>query len=185
MGPPTNPVRFIASDGSFIKADTHSAGNVSAIRLRALDQNRVATAVRIDGGGLKVIVWDIASGGAIQRRGSDVPSGNFRHDVAVASLGAYAELNTQIAPYQIAAAGIRESNSELRIITWNVTTSGDLHLTTDVDMEPVKEISLTPLGTGIHHTSGLGQSTPLYELGGAAVDENGRLRMISWRAAYD
>lgn len=97
------------------------AGFVAEIAAARHRQHQIINAVRTQAGNLKLIAWDVASGGAINRTGDSSTQAGAASSIAIA-----ANISE---PSQFVTA-CRTSAGKLKLISWDVNNSG-----TDLDRE--------------------------------------------------
>jgi hypothetical protein len=90
------------------------AGFVAEIAAARHNQHQVITAVRTQAGTLKLIAWNVAANGAINRTGDSADAAGAATSIAIAR-------NTTGARFVTAC---RAANGSLKLISWNVNSSG-------------------------------------------------------------
>ncbi|MBP0016365.1 MAG: hypothetical protein J7647_02270 [Cyanobacteria bacterium SBLK] len=101
------------------RRDTEVAGAVSEIALTQARDGFVVTAVRDSDGNLRVISWEVEPNGTITRRDTEVAGAVS--EIAVAQrLDPFSPLDTFI------VTAVRDSDGDLRVISWSVSNTGNL-----------------------------------------------------------
>jgi hypothetical protein len=136
-----------------------AAGAVDLIALTGLTAQRVVTAVRGDGGDLKVIVWDIAGNGSISRRG----------DASASGVSKIAITDWPAGPGVVTA--VRTDSGLLKVIAWKVAADGSIHRKGDVEAPDA----------GIAQDFSLSSPAGFSGVVSALVTQSGGLAFIAWQ----
>ncbi len=177
---------------NIVKRGEAIAGTIREVAIENVSSSRFVTAVRDNGGNLKVIVWDVSANGQISRRGDVVRGGATK--IAIARIGTnrfytvcrtiggklkiilwetsgsgqpVAKDDNTIGEVSLIAAfsqitAVRDGSGKLRMIEWRFTGSDKV---LDEDRGTIGEISLVSIS----------------RLVTAVRDNSGKLRIINWR----
>lgn len=164
-------VSWFSSPDGMERNGSAEAGEVSEIAITRVkhptspspSQGRVVTAVRTSSGNLKLVVWDVASNGSIQRRG-EISAGSAS-DINIVSLPAAAPSSDD----SRVLTAVRTADGNLKLITWGIAANGDIRRIASADAGAVTQIALTKITATRVVT--------------AVRTEEGTLKLISWSAA--
>jgi len=144
-----------------------SAGAISKVALATVDKGIVVTAVRDDGGDLKLIAWqvsgntqgDLAGAQHILRKGD--ASGGAISKVALAKVG-----------QGLVVTAVRAGSGDLKLIAWSVSNDGaQIKRTGDASAGPVSEVTIVSLDA--------------YQFVTAVRDGGGDLKLVAWHITAD
>ena len=155
-------------NGQIERRASGQAGAVSRISVASSPTgDRVVTAVRDGSGNLKVIAWAVTSQGAINRLG-DGSAGAVNVTLGVLSLDQVISATFVGSSGTLLATAVRDGGGNLKIITWRVSSNGQVTRLKDASAGAVSEISAVALGG---------------RLVTAVRDGGGNLKLIAWDVA--
>lgn len=135
-----------------------SAGGFGEVALHFVRSRRLVTALRDEGGDLRLITWGMTPPEQIQRRG-DISAGR-------ASKIAIAEPRSDIV-----VTALRDGDGTLRLISWRIETNGEITRCAHAVAGPASQIALTTPREGV--------------VVSAVRTESGDLKLIAWTVATD
>lgn len=155
---------FVTFNGSFVKVAEYTAGDISALAMVEISSpdRKIVTAIRDEGGNLKLIVWDLVF--------------NSNGNVSIARLG-------QAQAYEVSAlalararnfngvfTAVRDGDKNLLVIPWRISADGYTITRGDAGSadEIKQDISVAALAQGV---------------GVAVSDSDGNLRVITWESS--
>ncbi|RMG56378.1 MAG: hypothetical protein D6723_00510 [Acidobacteria bacterium] len=132
-----------------------SAGAISQVAMTALG-NRVVTAVRTGGGYLKLIAWQVTSGGEIERLG----------DATAGAIGEVAITSLSSMEGDRVVTAVRTGSGYLKLIVWQVTGQGQIERLGDATGNAIDQVAMASVGGNRVVT--------------ACRDAHSNLKLIAW-----
>jgi len=89
--------------------------------------------------------------------------------------------------YQVGVVAVRANSNKLWVLSWDIDLTGHFPgpASSEVNFDPVHKVAACAVGTGTYKTPGLDFDTPMYEFLAAVQNEDDKLRLFFWRAAYN